>query len=71
MPAWVWMWRFGPLRRLVTIDRVNVGAGGQTLTTVRGRSHAERGEQMADTDRRADLARNFTHAVTIVAGIPV
>jgi hypothetical protein len=26
-------------------------------------------EQMTDTDRRADLARNFTHAVTIVAGI--
>ena len=24
---------------------------------------------MADTDRRADLARNFTHAVTIVAGV--
>ena len=24
---------------------------------------------MADTDRRADLARNFIHAVTIVAGI--
>ena len=26
-------------------------------------------EQMTDIDRRADLARNFTHAVTIVAGV--
>jgi uncharacterized protein (TIGR03086 family) len=26
-------------------------------------------EQMTDTDRRAELARNFTHAVTIVAGV--
>jgi uncharacterized protein (TIGR03086 family) len=26
-------------------------------------------EQMTDTDRRADLARHFTHAVTIVAGV--
>jgi hypothetical protein len=25
--------------------------------------------QMTGTDRRADLARNFTHAVTIVTGL--